>query len=677
VPDGARREGAAQVRQPAAAGYPPGARPRPDRVFRPDRVYLGWQYALTCPEPGPSPRPPLAAAADQVDASWLAAQRREEDKLARPHKLAGASSGSAAAAIGAGWLAGLLSAGLSVVTAGACVTVALASLRQVWRGQRQLQARLAAEERRVAQFRAEADRQQAAQRREHAWQVRAWEQRSVSFHRQPQWYPVWLPGGIHRLDVAGGTLAGWSALLTSVAAPRLAAGGEVTVLDLTEGAVATDLLALARACGIDPLVWVLPADLSRLDLGTGLAAADLADLLAVTISASDDQAGAADPARDAALLSRVLEVLGEGAGIGQLLAALRALAQVGDPRADLRAGLLTAGQLDRLASLFGRGAAERVVIERAWAIEARLRVLERLGTEPARLPPSRLRLAWLDRRAGAVGNKVLGAYLTVALTRALRQAPPGRPWQQTIVVLGAERLPADVLDRLADACEISRAGLVMGYRSIPEQVSERLGRGNAAVAFMRLGNARDARVAAEHIGTEHRFVVSQLTQTIGTSVTETTGDSYTSTVGTADSVAYSASVTDTAGRSSGRGTSRAAAFAPFGDGTDSVSRDRSSSRAVSDSVSITEGINSSTSWGWSTSAALGVNESLASAAQRSREFLVEQHELQQLPQSAVLLTYAGPGGRRVVLADANPAIIGLPTAAQVSLDEMRARTGTP
>jgi hypothetical protein len=673
MPVGTRGKGAAEVTYTAAAGYPPGARPPQDPAFRSDRVYLGWQYALTCPEPGPSPGRPPAVAADQVDAAWRAAQRREEDRLARPHKLAGLSCGSAAAAIGAGWLAGLLSAGLSVLAAGTCVTVALASLRQVRRGGRRLQVRLAAEERRVAQFRAEAERQQAAQRREHARQVRAWQQRSVSFHRQPQWYPVWLPGGIHRLDVAGGTLAGWSALLTSVAAPRLAAGGEVTVLDLTEGAVAADLLALARACGIDPLVWVLPADLSRLDLGVGLAAADLADLLAVTISASDDQTGTADPARDAALLSRVLEVLGEGAGISQLLAALRALAQVGDPRADLRAGLLTAGQLDRLASLYGRGAAERVVIERAWAIEARLRALERLGTELAGLPPSRLRLAWLDRRATTVGNQLLATYLAVALTHVLRQAPPGRPWQQTIVVLGADRLRPEVLDRLTDACETCRAGLVLAYRSIPEPVSERLGRGHAAVAFMRLGNARDARAAAEQIGTEHRFVISQFTQTVGTSVTGTAGDSYTSTVGTADSVTDSQSLTDTAGTSAGRGHSQASSFAPFGDGTTSASRDRNASRARSGSVSITEGINSSTAWGWSTSRALGASDSLARSSQRSREFLVEQHELQQLPDSAVLLTYAGPGGRRVVLADVNPAIVQLPTATLASLDDSRGR----
>jgi len=335
----------------------------------------------------------------------------------------------------------------------------------------------------------------------------------------------------------------------------------------------------------------------------------------------------------------------------------------------VRAGRLGAAQLDRLTRLFGRDTAGRVVVERAWAIEARLRGLDALGLAQVPLAPSRLRVAALDRRAPAAGNQVLGAYLAVALTHVLRQTPPGRPWRQTIVVLGAERLRPDVLDRLTDACEVARTGLVLGYRSIPGPVRDRLGRGNAAVAFMRLGNAQDARAAAEQIGTEHRFVISQLTQTVGTSLTETAGDSYTSTVGTADSVTGSSSVTDTAGRSQGRGRSRAGVFAPFGEVTDSASRDRSSSRAWSDSASITAGINASTAWGWSTSAAVGANESLARVGQRSRELLVEQHELQQLPQSAVLLTYAGPRGRQVILADANPAILGLPAVSLAGLAE--------
>ena len=299
-------------------------------------------------------------------------------------------------------------------------------------------------------------------------------------------------------------------------------------------------------------------------------------------------------------------------------------------------------------------------MERAWAIEARLRALTTLATSVATVEPSRLQVAWLDRRAGTVSNAVIAAYMVIALTAALRQAPPARRWQQTIWLLGAERLPGGVLDRLCDAAEVAGAGLVLGYRSIPAHVRERLGRGDAAVGFMRLGNAEDARLAAEQIGTEHRFVVSQLTDTVGASVTDTVGSSYTSTVGTADSITESDSITRTAGRS--RGRSRPGAFVPMADFTGSASRDLSSSAAVCDSRSITAGISAGTSWGWNTSRAVGATDSAALTAQRSRELLVESHELQQLPQSAVLICYPASEGRRVVLADANPAIMALPTA---------------
>jgi hypothetical protein len=468
--------------------------------------------------------------------------------------------------------------------------------------------------------------------------------------------------------VAGGTLPGWTALLTMLAVPRLAAGGEVSVLDLTEGPVAADLLAVADRCGAGPDVWVLPADLPRLGLGRDLEPELLADVLARTVAAADGAGGPGssaadpgrDPARDAALLSRVLRALGSQATMPRVLAALRELGQIGGPPGHGGSPELTAGQLASLATMTGRGA-ERLVIDRAWAMEARLRALTTLGTAPAGRPGSRLKVTWLDPRASAVGNGTLAAYLAVALAAVLRQSPPRRPWQHTICLLGAERLPGDVLDRLSDAAEAAGAGLVLAYRTIPAHVRDRLGRGNAALAVMRLGNAEDARLAAEQIGTEHRFVLSQLTESVGSSVTGTAGDSYTSTVGTADSVAGSDSVTLTTGQSRGRGRSRQGSGA-FAGVTGSASRDANSSAAVADSRSITEGISTGTSWGWSTSAALGTSDSLASTAQRSRELVVEQHELQQLPHSAVLLCYAGPGGRQVVLADANPAIMALPTA---------------
>jgi len=47
--------------------------------------------------------------------------------------------------------------------------------------------------------------------------------------------------------------------------------------------------------------------------------------------------------------------------------------------------------------------------------------------------------------------------------------------------------------------------------------------------------------------------------------------------------------------------------------------------------------------------------------------------LQQLPASAVIITYAGPAGRQVVMADANPGIGGLGAATPLTLEEFRAR----
>jgi hypothetical protein len=671
-----RREYRTAAGGPAAAGIP-----RQRSRVEAGRVYLGWQHALLNPDPGALPRRPEPPELEQLNQGWVAAQRREEDRLARPLKLACLGCAVLAALVLVMWRAGLLNIALTGLGVAVFLAAGAGRARVIWRGQRQLRSRIDEEKRRIAKIRAAQQSRLSARQELHASQYRAWQQRRAAFDRQPQWYAVSLPAQIDRVDVAGGTLSGWSAMLTMIAAPRLSAGGEVTVLDLTEGSVAGDLLAVARQSGIEPLVWVMPGDLPRLDVGMGLGNEALADVLALAVSASDDPGSGGDPAKDSVILERVLDVFGGEVRIAQVTAALRALGQVGDPREDLRRQLLTAAQLERITALFGRGAAERVVIERAWALESRLRKLDQLGSAPVSLRPSRLRVAWLDRRSSALGNKVLGTYLTVALTHMLRQAGAGRPWQHTLCVLGAERLRGEVLDRLEDSCETSRTGLVVAYRSIPAHVKERLGRGNAAVAFMRLGNAQDARVASEQIGTEHRFVLTQLTDTVGGSLTDTAGDSYTSTVGTADSVADSASVSSTSGRSRGRGRSQQGAFAPFGDFTGTVSRDSSVSRGTSDSLSITEGINSGTSWGVSTSKALSANASLARTSQRSREFLVEQHELQQLPPSAMIITYASDEGRRVVLADANPAIIALPTSTLLSVDEARravtARTGTP
>jgi hypothetical protein len=97
----------------------------------------------------------------------------------------------------------------------------------------------------------------------------------------------------------------------------------------------------------------------------------------------------------------------------------------------------------------------------------------------------------------------------------------------------------------------------------------------------------------------------------------------------------------------------------------------SDSRSTGTSETVSTGISTSTAWGLTTSQATGDSESLALALQRSREFLIEQHELQQLPASAMIVTYAAPGGRQVVLTDANPGIGGLGPATLLTLEEFR------
>src|SRR5262249_53533905 len=128
--------------------------------------------------------------------------------------------------------------GLGAVTFSGLAVLCAAS---VWRGRRAVRAAIAAEARRGGAARAAQQRDLFAAQEEHARRFRAWQGRQRAFSGQALWYPVSLPAETDRVDLVGGTMAGWSALLTTLAVPRLAAGDEVTVVDLSAGAVARGL----------------------------------------------------------------------------------------------------------------------------------------------------------------------------------------------------------------------------------------------------------------------------------------------------------------------------------------------------------------------------------------------------------------------------------------------------
>jgi hypothetical protein len=153
-------------------------------------------------------------------------------------------------------------------------------------------------------------------------------------------------------------------------------------------------------------------------------------------------------------------------------------------------------------------------------------------------------------------------------------------------------------------------------------------------------------------------------------VTDTTTSAYTSTTGSVSSAAASWSQSEGLSRSTGHGHSDGSLLLPS---RASFSRNvqTGDSQSTSESESVSTGVSTSTAWGLTTSKATGDSDSLAQALQRSREFLVEQHELQQLPASAMIITYAGLAGRQVVMADANPGIGGLSAATPLALEESR------
>src|SRR5262249_51470253 len=149
----------------------------------------------------------------------------------------------------------------------------------IWQGEQSLRAKAVEERERLEHRREERRRQLEAAHAEHARAYREWQHRREVFESQHEWYAVTLPQGVDRVDVGGGTLEGWSAMVTMMGAARLAAGSQVTVLDLSEGAVARELAELGNDQGERPQVWVLPSDLPQLDLTHGLGSEELADVL--------------------------------------------------------------------------------------------------------------------------------------------------------------------------------------------------------------------------------------------------------------------------------------------------------------------------------------------------------------------------------------------------------------
>ncbi|GAA4237572.1 hypothetical protein GCM10022254_49960 [Actinomadura meridiana] len=484
----------------------------------------------------------------------------------------------------------------------------------------------------------------------------------------PEWGAV--PRPARRLDVFGGTLWAWEALLTTYGTSTLAVQ-PLLVLDLSREVVSRELAELSREARMAVDVQLLPSRQPSARLLTDLPPQDLVDAIVESMHGGTPDAARAERSMDDRILTTVCGALGDDVTLGRIAASLRAL--MGEPD---DGDALTRDERRRIGNELFTVEYRRQAHANLSRIESYVHPLESLGTEPAKVDgPGYLTCIALDSQARNVRSELLTDLIVQWVTHRITASQDATP---ALIVAGADELARRHLERLSDACERRGVPLTLLFRRLRETSAEMIGGG--AVAFMRLGNHEDASRAADFIGREHRFVLSQITKNIGGNESHTSTD----TEGESDSETLSSS--RTTGTSSNWGTNQSSGtnysggemFGMFPDR--STSHQRGRNRGGSTSSSDTEGTATSTSRNWSAAYAYaeGTNWSDADTTQRVYEYAVEPVSLQHLPDHALLLVESAPGGGRTLTpVECDPSIITLDRVATGALPEPPPQAALP
>jgi hypothetical protein len=629
---------------PASVG-PVSVADGPDRrasLFTPG-PRLGWvfrdrrQLAAPFPEPRPDLEAMRAAAAQQAESAQKA-YRKIRKFLGIPSTLLFVvlllANGCAANINGSG--PPLVSDLIALVICGPGMT--LTFLR--WRKARQAAATVS---------RVDDDHQRAIA----AWQQRdeAWQRAELTRLEQvDEWGSATLPPGTLRTDVFGGSLRGWQALLTTHGTSLLASQPVLTV-DLTGEVISQELTDTARAAGVPTTAWLLPTELGSSGVLAGLSAAQFADALAEAVHV-DGTAGAARTERavDTRVLEQLHGALGGDVTPGRLAAAVRAALGHVDRPGVLSPRVLSQEEQALISAELFPPEYRRQIEPNLVRIEAFLTALaqhtELAGSgQPGQPPvtpesPAYYTCLALEPAARSARAEVLAAlaiqWLTVQVTSSNDPAP-------AVIIVGADEITRPHLERLAGACERRGVPLTLLFRHLRDTGLGMLGGGSAA--FMRLGHHAEAEQAAAYIGRQHKFVLSQVTATLGGSdthtLTETEGQTVTDTIHIGGHPGWKATAQRYRPRNQGHEESRR------------YSRSRSVSR------------NWSTARSWAES----TNWSNAAASQRVYEYAVEPAVLQNLPDQALLLVTRGAGGPVLTSVECDPAIVTLPRVSSAPLPD--------
>ncbi len=378
---------------------------------------------------------------------------------------------------------------------------------------------------------------------DYAAAVAAWQERVAQFEeaerRRVEGSSLWRPvrfdsnGGV--ACIFGGTALGWTAALTTLGVSLLGAGARLTVCDLSRRLTLDVLVGLARAAGVRSSETVLPGADLECELLDDINWSELATVLVEALHSRqrDPDVSRRERQNDRSVIREVADCLDPSGPVS--IARLRSALLVVQGAANGIARIDPA-ERERLSVLFNE--IQRThggVFERVIRIERALRDFERLdpaspagaakpGIEDRGDPGTgvaRLQVIGVDKRAEELENDFLVDLLFQLLARRLRS---GLASEDTVIVLGADRIRREALETLIDHAAHMRTAVVLMFEHLRQDAIEMVGAGGTA-AFMALANHREAAEASDFIGSEYRWVESSHTASVSRKLTRTAGES--------------------------------------------------------------------------------------------------------------------------------------------------------
>ncbi len=274
------------------------------------------------------------------------------------------------------------------------------------------------------------------------------------------WVPVG-PATKERVDLYGGTTAGWRAALLAMGSSLMSAGGRLTVLDLTQDAVAEPLRQMAEDHGAPIRSTVLPDEKRSLNLLAGLSAEEIGVVIAEGLRVAE-----AEPTEsrgvDATLVQQVVECLADSpVTMRRLHLAFQVLLRQLPP--DQR-GELTRAEYGTLTDLLSE-AARRTAEPRLFRLAAGLTRLAGVSGDVAMDgwdgEEISLRVIQLSHRESELTASLFRQLVfQVAMSRIQRGQMSGRG-ERIVVIAGADVLARPDLERFDSICRRNGLRLVL------------------------------------------------------------------------------------------------------------------------------------------------------------------------------------------------------------------------